>query len=212
MSTWRSRVVICGALLSVACNGSADPRNHHDFERMRRQMRYESYGASSRFADGASMQAPPPHTVSIEAARALADSLPSDSSIASGRRQYAISCAACHGAAGFGGGPIAPNLTEKRPASLRAPSVASAPGSKLFAVITDGVGAMPPLGWQLAPRERWAIVAYVRSLASVTATDSSAIADSTLAAYLHSLDSLHAAHAPIRSILRLNRPGSTHSE
>jgi mono/diheme cytochrome c family protein len=41
----------------------------------------------------------------------------------------------------------------------------------IYDVITRGFGAMPDYAAQIAPRDRWAIVAYVRALqASETAT------------------------------------------
>jgi mono/diheme cytochrome c family protein len=34
----------------------------------------------------------------------------------------------------------------------------------IFAVISDGYGSMPSYAGQITPRDRWAIVAYVRAL------------------------------------------------
>jgi mono/diheme cytochrome c family protein len=193
-----------------ACGGRPDGREFRDFERMRRQQRYDSYDAGAHFANGATMQAPPLHTVSREAdLRSGAALVATDSAIAAGRRQYAISCAVCHGAAGYGGGPLAPNLTERRPAPLRGAAILSATPAALFATITDGKGGMPPLGWQLTPAERWAVIAYVRSLSTATPTEqelADARADSAMARYLQQIDSLHAAGARIETIAGVPRP------
>lgn len=190
-------------LMVTACGASDDPRDHRDFERMRRQMRYETYGTSAHFTNGGAMQTPPLHSVSVEVN--AVDTVASAAAIAVGQRQYAISCAPCHGSAGFGGGPVAPNLVEARPVSLRSAKVANLDGRAIVDIITNGKDRMPPLGWQLAPNVRWAVAAYVRTLGSAPANGDLARADSLLADRLRHLDSLHAAHAPVRSILELDR-------
>jgi mono/diheme cytochrome c family protein len=35
---------------------------------------------------------------------------------------------------------------------------------RLFAVVSEGYGAMPSYGSQIPPEDRWAIIAYVRAL------------------------------------------------
>jgi mono/diheme cytochrome c family protein len=198
----------------TGCGHQGHSREIRDFERMRRQKRYDSYEASSYFANGAVMQAPPAHTVSVEQGLSLSDTAePTATTItlATGARQYAISCAICHGNAGYGGGRMAANLTERRPPSLRSPAVAALPWTTLLAIITNGNGTMPPLGWQLAPPERRAVAAYVRTLPRIARTDemiADARADSAMADYLHRIDSLHASGAPITTIVQLPRPSN----
>jgi mono/diheme cytochrome c family protein len=204
---------IAVTMTAAACR-PPEARESKDFERMRRQQRYDPYDRSSFFANGAVMQAPPAHTIARDGALDASGQPASpafltgrstgafvaqppvavdDSLLGAGAQQFAISCVPCHGTGGFGGGPIAPNLVEKRPPSLRSAPIAALPAGQLFAVITDGFGAMPPYGWQLPPAQRWAVVAYVRSLGSQPVTNDTR-ADSTTAAYLHLVDSLHAAH------------------
>lgn len=185
------------ATIAVACRRPSSAREARDFERMRRQQRYDSYDVSHFFPNGATMQAPPPHTVPrglVVGTERMSDSL--------GAAQFAISCAPCHGAGGFGGGPMAPNLSDKRPPSLRASLAASLPDSQLIAVIAQGFGRMPPLGWQLVPEARVAVAHYVRMLPTLPPTDDTR-ADSATAAYLRTVDSLLAAGANVRDILRL---------
>jgi mono/diheme cytochrome c family protein len=192
------RVVIVGVTLALACRPS-DVRESRDFERMRRQQRYDLYDASRFFPNGATMQAAPLHSVARAPVVALE---PASESL--GHRQFAISCAPCHGAGGFGGGPIAPNLGERRPPSLRSAKVAALPDSQLIAVMTDGLGMMPPLGWQLTPAARTSIATYIRSLANRPLAGAER-SDSAMADYLHRVDSLTAAGAPVAQILKLRR-------
>ena len=216
------------ALLAATIIGGASgcrtstERERVDFERMRVQQRYDRYGESRGFANGATMQAPPAHTIARDAAFAssgrtvppvfltgthdstYATDVPitlDNAARALGVKQYTISCAPCHGAGGFGGGPIAANLTVRRPPSLRSgPVTALAPGM-LFSVITDGFGMMPPYGWQMPPATRWAVVAYVRSLPTQPLT-AAMRADSSVAQSLRRVDSLHAAGASLETIVR----------
>jgi mono/diheme cytochrome c family protein len=213
-------VALLGAGLLAACRPPADAREARDFERMRQQQRYDPYESSRYFANGAVMQPPPAHTIARDPGLAShgqtataffltgndsgAATIPivlDASTRAAGARQFAISCAPCHGAGGFGGGPVAPNLVEKRPPSLRSGAAAALPAGTLFSVITNGFGRMPPYGWQLTPTQRWQVVAYVRSLAREPLTTATRD-DSARAAYLHEVDSLHAAGAPLSVIVR----------
>ncbi|HEY7393813.1 MAG TPA: cytochrome c [Gemmatimonadaceae bacterium] len=216
-----SRLVMMIAM--VGCRPHADVRDARDFERMRLQQRYDAYGRSRFFANGAVLQPPPANTIARPAAyaaqapvRSLAFfSGRSDAAFVTdipvrvddrlrvvGARQFAISCAPCHGVAGFGGGPIAPNLARKRPPSLRSQMIDTLSAGMIFSVITNGFGQMPPYGWQMPPATRWAVVAYVRSLATQPLT-ATARADSAEAAELHRLDSLHAAGVSLRELLKV---------
>ncbi|MGH7618049.1 MAG: c-type cytochrome [Gemmatimonadaceae bacterium] len=216
----RASVVVL--LMALACRPSG-ARDARDFERMRRQQRYDLYDTSRFFRNGAVVQSPPAHTIDrdpILAAQGQVASLAFSTGTSAGsdvvdipvpiddrvRRlgadHFRVSCVPCHGDGGFGGGPIAPNLGEKRPPSLRTPTVSSMPAGMLFRIITDGVGRMPPYGWQLPPATRWAVVAHVRSLSALSSTEASR-SDSARAASLRQLDSLHAAHADLGTILRV---------
>src|SRR5262249_52298382 len=127
---------------------------------------------------------------------AFVSEIPTATDGALGAKQFAISCAPCHGAGGFGGGPIAANLVERRPPSLRSAAIDTMAAGRIFSVLTDGFGRMPSYGWQMTPATRWAVVNYVRSLASQTPTAETR-ADSTQAATFHRLDSLRAGGASL---------------
>jgi hypothetical protein len=52
----------------------------------------------------------------------------------------------------------------RQPPSLHVERLRAAPPGHFFDVITNGFGAMPDYRAQIAPRDRWAIVAYIRAL------------------------------------------------
>jgi len=197
MSRILSRARLAAVAATLACWHTSSRREARDFERMRRQQRYDAYDASGFFPNGAVMQAPPANTIARDDGPPR---LP-----VNGAKQYAISCAPCHGAGGFGGGPIAPNLGERRPPSLRTVRVSSMSSAALMTIVTDGIGRMPPLGWQLPPGARTAVLAYMQTIASSPRTLAT-FADSAQAARLRALDSLERAGASVRTILQLPLP------
>jgi mono/diheme cytochrome c family protein len=99
---------------------------------------------------------------------------------------------------------MAPNLGDVRPPSLRSARIASMPPATLVAVITNGFGRMPPLGWQLLPAARAAIGAYVQTLGTSPETPTTR-ADSAMASRLRALDSLSAAGGTVWQILELHK-------
>jgi mono/diheme cytochrome c family protein len=80
-----------------------------------------------------------------------------------GRERYTIYCAVCHGEYGYGDGVVV-NRGFTAPPSYHIDRLRSAPVGYLFAVQTYGYGAMADYAEQIAPRDRWAIVAYLRAL------------------------------------------------
>jgi mono/diheme cytochrome c family protein len=80
-----------------------------------------------------------------------------------GQERYNIYCMPCHGHVGDGDGMIV-RRGFPAPPSLHINRLREAPAGHLFDVITNGWGAMPPYNHQIPPRDRWAIVAYLRAL------------------------------------------------
>jgi mono/diheme cytochrome c family protein len=80
-----------------------------------------------------------------------------------GQNRYAIYCSVCHDLLGTGHGKIVERGFTPPP-SLHSEDVRHQSAGHIFAVITNGHGAMPDYRQQIPPRERWAIVAYVRAL------------------------------------------------
>jgi mono/diheme cytochrome c family protein len=80
-----------------------------------------------------------------------------------GQDRFNVYCTPCHGRVGDGNGFI-PSRGLKRPPSYHIDRLRKAPVGYFFDVMTNGFGVMPDYSAQIAPRDRWAIVAYVRAL------------------------------------------------
>jgi hypothetical protein len=74
-----------------------------------------------------------------------------------------IYCVVCHDPMGTGRGRIVERGYIKPP-SYHIPRLRTAPVGRLFAVATEGYGAMPSYDGQISARDRWAIVAFIRAL------------------------------------------------
>lgn len=146
----------------------------------REQPRADAWEASDVLPGGTVMQRPPPGAVpwSAAARNPRLDPPNEDAAgaieavpvpvtaelLAVGRSRFAIFCAACHGAAGYGGSVVAMNMVRDLPPSLRTPDmVAHAPGY-VYRVIREGSGRMPSYAAQLPVMERWAVIAHLREL------------------------------------------------
>lgn len=129
---------------------------------MSRQDKDKTWHAAQRLPNGLKWPlTPPPGIVTRdppEAPPALSLAL-----LRRGQERYAIACVPCHGATGAGDGivvargfPKPPSLVDKR--------IAAAPTQHYVDVITNGYGIMYSFAERVAPRDRWAIAAYIRAL------------------------------------------------
>jgi mono/diheme cytochrome c family protein len=80
-----------------------------------------------------------------------------------GRHRFMIYCVVCHDPLGTGHGKIV-ERGYTAPPSYHIERLRTVPVGHLFDVITRGYGSMPSYGDQIPPRDRWAIVAYLRAL------------------------------------------------
>jgi len=80
-----------------------------------------------------------------------------------GRQRYGILCSPCHGLQGDGNG-MASVRGMKHPPTYHQDRLRNSPNGYYFDVITNGFGGMLGYSAQVAPADRWAIVAYVRAL------------------------------------------------
>jgi mono/diheme cytochrome c family protein len=80
-----------------------------------------------------------------------------------GQQRYGIFCTPCHGLQGDGNG-MAAMRGMKHPPSYHDDRLRKSPNGYFFDAITNGFGGMLGYSAQIPPRDRWAIVAYVRAL------------------------------------------------
>jgi len=83
--------------------------------------------------------------------------------LARGQEQFTIYCSMCHGDAGDGRGIVAERGFFPMPA-YQLDRLRQAPVGHFFDVITNGYGAMYGYGDRISAADRWAIVAYIRTL------------------------------------------------
>jgi mono/diheme cytochrome c family protein len=137
-------------------------------QRMVAQERCERDEPTALFSDGNCNQAPPPGVVPWRGARGPDEAAPppprTRALVARGRDRFEIFCAPCHGLLGDARTHVAANMLLRPPPSLHEPRVAALADTRIFEVITGGYGLMPAYRAQLAPADRWAVIAYVRVL------------------------------------------------
>lgn len=80
-----------------------------------------------------------------------------------GRERYNIFCSPCHGLTGDGDGMVAVRGF-RHPPSYHMDRLRQAPVGYFYDAISHGFGVMPEYSTQVPPRDRWAIIAYLRAL------------------------------------------------
>jgi mono/diheme cytochrome c family protein len=80
-----------------------------------------------------------------------------------GQERFRIYCSPCHSELGDGRGMIVQRGFPPPP-SYHIERLRNAPPQHFFDVITNGYGAMYSYADRVQPRDRWAIVAYIRAL------------------------------------------------
>jgi mono/diheme cytochrome c family protein len=86
-----------------------------------------------------------------------------DKVVERGQERFNIYCSPCHDRTGGGNGMVV-QRGFKQPPSFHIDRLRNADVGYFFDVMTNGFGAMPDYRAQVAPRDRWAIVAYIRAL------------------------------------------------
>jgi mono/diheme cytochrome c family protein len=136
-------------------------------QNMTSQPKYAEYEPATLFANGQVLQAPVAGTVArddLDRARETTSRPPlTPQVLARGRERFDIFCAPCHGRDGDGDGMIVARGFPKPP-SLHEDRLRAAPDQHIFDVITNGYGVMYSHAARVPPRDRWAIVAYIRAL------------------------------------------------
>jgi mono/diheme cytochrome c family protein len=94
----------------------------------------------------------------------------SEEMLALGKQRFEITCSVCHGYAGEGNGLVhrrAEQLQQSywlMPTSLHDTKVQGQAVGNIFYTVSNGKGKMAGYGTVLTPKERWAIVMYVKAL------------------------------------------------
>jgi mono/diheme cytochrome c family protein len=86
-----------------------------------------------------------------------------DFTLLAGKELFGIYCTPCHGASGKGDGPVAKKFVPT-PVDISGTGFGQAPEGMLFAIVTHGMGGMPPFRSDLTAKERWLVVAYLKTL------------------------------------------------
>ncbi len=131
------------------------------------QPRLDTYETTPVFPDGTAAQPVPEGTVHRDQRLRPVprrNPLPiTHQTLDHGRDQYRIFCAPCHGANGYGRGVIV-QRGFPAPPTYHSERLRQAPDLHFYDVITNGYGAMYPYASRVPPDDRWAIIAYIRSL------------------------------------------------
>ena len=174
-------------LFAVGCRGQfSDKPAIHPQQNMFNQERYDPQEANPFFADGRANRPLVPGTVSREGLRldtvlyqgrgadgrfVKNNPLPITMELLQrGRERYNIFCAQCHDRAGTGQGMVL--LYPRKlgiqgfppPSSYHEDRIRNYDDGQFFDVIAHGIRTMPSYAAQVPPRDRWAIVAYLRAL------------------------------------------------
>jgi mono/diheme cytochrome c family protein len=162
-------------------------------QEMANQPRFEPLERCSVFSNGLSSREPVPGTIARGQLQLddafylgkvngeLVTELPEkalagrtlDELVARGRERFSVFCTQCHGqiGGGIGGDPryeLAVGMVVRRgfpsPPTYHQERLRQAPIGHFFDVITNGLGRMSAHGYLIAPEDRWAIAAYIRTL------------------------------------------------
>lgn len=172
-------VVIVAALAIAGFRGQKSGRSPLQiFPDMKAQPKYKTQAETPFFADGRADRAPVAGTIPVEVDPRDAylltgkmrdrwgDGFPVavDSALLErGRQRYTITCAPCHGATGSGNGIVTEYALKGIVANFNTDRLRKMSDGQIFFTIGNGKGQM--LGYpQIAVEDRWAIVAWVRTL------------------------------------------------
>jgi len=161
------------AILSVSLIGVAGCRQD-----MHNQPKYRGLRASAFFADGSSARPLVEGTVARgtlqedegfftgKIDKIDVKELPfavDEQVLNRGQERFNIYCSPCHDRTGSGNGMVV-QRGYRQPPSFHIDRLRQADAGHFFDVMTNGFGAMPDYKVQIVPRDRWAIVAYIRAL------------------------------------------------
>ena len=135
-------------------------------QNMAEQPAGRSYSALPQLGGGEMRPLPPGTVAQDDAARDRATRQKprlTSALLARGQDRFNIYCSPYHGRTGRGNGRIV-QRGMPQPTSYDDPRLRAADDQHFFDVITNGYGAMYSYASRVPPRDRWAIVAYIRAL------------------------------------------------
>jgi mono/diheme cytochrome c family protein len=161
------------------------------FPDMKRQLKLRPQTANGFFPSGLSSQLPPPGTIAQEPPKHLGDQayysfedvpmntgrVPGTTNfvelnpfpvtvqlLARGERQFNIYCSPCHGRTAEGTGITKKIGAMALVANLHDQRIVQLPDGEIFNTISHGKNVMQSYAAQITPEDRWAVVAYLRTL------------------------------------------------
>ena len=164
----RMSILVLTAMTAVGCR-----QDMHD------QPRHEPLEATTFFEDRRASRPPIEGTVARGQLRTddhlytgrvhgkLVDAFPfsvTEDLMHRGRERFGVYCMPCHDATGSGNGIVMQRGFRPLPPSFHNETMRSKTVGHYFDVITNGFGAMYAQGDKVSPRDRWAIIAYIRAL------------------------------------------------
>ncbi len=156
------RLLLC-AVAASACDW--------DLQRMEQQERCSPMERSDLLPGGWCDQSPPQGTVAANPSPPAPSEAPHNSYrvdrafLERGKNRFETFCAPCHGILGNGQSAVSADMARRKPPALTDPRFEQEPDAEIYQVISHGYGLMPSYGDRLEPRDRWAVVSYVRVLA-----------------------------------------------
>ncbi|MFV0606699.1 MAG: c-type cytochrome [Niabella sp.] len=112
------------------------------------------------------------------------DTLGANIDLTEAERLYQINCGICHGSKLDGNGPLfngGDGPYSAAPKNFMDPAVIALADGTMFHSITYGIRAMGSYASQLTPKERWEIIAFIRSKQKGTAAPAPAADSATVA-------------------------------
>ncbi|MHC4846579.1 MAG: c-type cytochrome, partial [Planctomycetota bacterium] len=166
--------------LHAGLNRDTSQRNVEIFTEMAYSKAYESYSPNPNFSNGLTQQAlvagvvprghvPFPYAATeedaVRAGEELTNPIAADDAAAlkEGAALYAVYCLPCHDVRGEGFGPVVLRGMVGPP-MFQAARAKDMKDGQMFHILTLGQGNMASYRAQLSPRERWAVIAHVRTL------------------------------------------------
>jgi mono/diheme cytochrome c family protein len=130
--------------------------------RMQESARCNVHGTTELLPDGSCDLQPPAGIVAMEEPTAPP---PITRDLrARGRDRFERICAACHGVAGDGVSQVARAMSIRRPPSLVDQAASRLTDERILTVMASGYGLMPSYGAIVAPRDRYAILHFIRAI------------------------------------------------